>query len=83
MDNQKYELDVELPLLRIQADYNVAGKLVLMPIKGEGPMQANVSMYKKIIHSKHKEQNIYYFQRTVNQKHCYKASYTKKMARHI
>ncbi|KAF5296798.1 hypothetical protein FQA39_LY12316 [Lamprigera yunnana] len=43
LDDQYYEIDIELPLLRIEAYYNVSGKVLMMPIRGEGPLQANVT----------------------------------------
>ncbi|KAK4879362.1 hypothetical protein RN001_007508 [Aquatica leii] len=42
-EEQTYEYDVDLPLLRIEAHYNITGKILMMPIKGEGPLQANVT----------------------------------------
>ncbi|XP_025834597.1 protein takeout isoform X2 [Agrilus planipennis] len=43
VENQKYQLDVYLPELQIEAYYTVDGKLLLMPVKGEGPMKANIT----------------------------------------
>ncbi|KAF5283931.1 hypothetical protein FQR65_LT13692 [Abscondita terminalis] len=42
-DDQTYEYDVDLPLLIINAHYNITGKILMMPIKGEGPFQANIT----------------------------------------
>lgn len=46
---QRYDLNVELPNLLIEAEYGVDGKVLLLPIKGSGPMTANVSKYQKNI----------------------------------
>ncbi|GLV39161.1 uncharacterized protein CBL_06212 [Carabus blaptoides fortunei] len=43
MDSQRYDIDVELPNLGIEADYGVDGKVILVPIRGSGPMTANVT----------------------------------------
>lgn len=36
-------MDIDIPALRIEAEYSIDGKLLLMPIKGNGDMTANVS----------------------------------------
>lgn len=43
VENQVYEMDIDIPALRIEAEYSMDGKLLLMPIKGNGDMTANVS----------------------------------------
>lgn len=43
IDDQTYEFDIEFPLLSIEAQYNVSGKLMMMPINGAGPLYANVT----------------------------------------
>lgn len=43
VESQKYEMDVDIPALRIEAEYHVDGKILLMPIRGHGDMVANVS----------------------------------------
>lgn len=43
VENQKFELDVDIPALRIEAEYSIDGKVLLMPIRGHGDMTANVS----------------------------------------
>jgi hypothetical protein len=40
-----YNLSIDIPKLRIQADYSIDGKLLLLPVKGNGNMEANVSKY--------------------------------------
>lgn len=36
-------LDIDFPELRIEADYNVDGKLLMLNIHGKGLFQANIS----------------------------------------
>ncbi|KAF2887336.1 hypothetical protein ILUMI_15722 [Ignelater luminosus] len=43
MDKLTFDLDIDFPLLRIDAQYSISGKLLMMPIKGEGPVQSNVT----------------------------------------
>ncbi|KAB0798326.1 hypothetical protein PPYR_09319 [Photinus pyralis] len=43
MDEQTYEFDTEFPLLSIEAQYNVSGKLLMMPVNGAGPLYANLT----------------------------------------
>lgn len=45
VDTQEYDIHIDLPNLRIEADYTVDGKLLLLPIKGSGNMVANVSKF--------------------------------------
>lgn len=53
MDTQRYDIEVELPNLGIEAEYGVDGKIILVPIRGSGPMTANVSKYDCKIVSHH------------------------------
>ena len=43
LDKQVYELHIDIPKLRIEADYTVDGKLLLLPVRGNGNLEANVS----------------------------------------
>lgn len=45
LENQKYEIHVDIPALRIEAEYHVDGKILLMPIRGHGDMVANMSWF--------------------------------------
>lgn len=44
LETQKYEMDIDIPALRIEAEYHVDGKILLMPIRGHGDMVANMSI---------------------------------------
>lgn len=41
MDELYWTGTVVLPLLMVEGEYNIEGKLLSMPIKGSGPMRAN------------------------------------------
>ncbi|CAH1176098.1 unnamed protein product [Phaedon cochleariae] len=43
MDTHLFTLYIDLPKLRIEAHYNVDGKLLVLPIKGNGDLEANVT----------------------------------------
>ncbi|XP_050498427.1 circadian clock-controlled protein daywake-like [Diabrotica virgifera virgifera] len=43
MDNHHFIVNIEIPKLRIEAHYNVDGKLVVMPIKGDGHIEINIT----------------------------------------
>ncbi|XP_063934870.1 protein takeout-like [Zophobas morio] len=43
LDKQVYELHIDIPKLRIEADYTVDGKLLLLPVRGNGNLEANVT----------------------------------------
>lgn len=44
MDTHVIDIDVDIPKLRIQAQYNVEGKLLMVPVKGGGNIEANLSI---------------------------------------
>ncbi|VEN64687.1 unnamed protein product [Callosobruchus maculatus] len=43
LDTNEFVLYVDLPKLRIEAHYSVDGKLVLVPVKGDGNLEANIT----------------------------------------
>ncbi|KAG5880990.1 hypothetical protein JTB14_018000 [Gonioctena quinquepunctata] len=43
MDTHLFTLYVDLPKLRIEAHYSVDGKLLIMPVKGNGNLEANIT----------------------------------------
>lgn len=45
LETQKYVIHVDIPALRIEAEYHVDGKILLMPIRGHGDMVANMSRF--------------------------------------
>lgn len=47
MDLANYQVDisVDLPSLTFRGDYEVSGRLLVLPLKGKGPVRANASEY--------------------------------------
>lgn len=45
METHDITLFVDIPKLRIQAHYNVDGKLLLVPVKGDGNLETNISKF--------------------------------------
>ncbi|CAG9829516.1 unnamed protein product [Diabrotica balteata] len=43
IDNHEFVLFIEIPKLRIEAHYNVDGKLLVVPIKGDGNIEINIT----------------------------------------
>ncbi|XP_056633372.1 uncharacterized protein LOC130442972 [Diorhabda sublineata] len=43
LENHNFVINIDLPKLRIEAHYNVDGKLLVMPIKGDGNLEANIT----------------------------------------
>jgi len=48
-DNFRFEFDVELPLLYTVAEYDVKGRILLIPIKGHGPLYGNWSKFSTVL----------------------------------
>ncbi|CAH0558264.1 unnamed protein product [Brassicogethes aeneus] len=42
-DTMDCNFDIDIPVLRIEADYNIDGKLIMIPIKGKGVFDANIT----------------------------------------
>ncbi|XP_017780980.1 PREDICTED: uncharacterized protein LOC108565842 [Nicrophorus vespilloides] len=59
MENHRFEIDVLLPKLIVDAKYTLDGKLVLVPIKGNGDFHANLTdcEAKLILNSEHYEKD--------------------------
>ena len=47
IENDKYLLKLEFPNIRITANYKIDGKLMMMPLKGQGNLQGNFSKFNK------------------------------------
>ena len=47
MDLANYQVDisVDLPFLTFKGQYEVSGRLLVLPLKGKGPVRANASEY--------------------------------------
>lgn len=45
LDTHDFTLLVDIPKLRIQSHYNVDGKILLVPVKGDGISETNISKY--------------------------------------
>lgn len=47
MDLENYQVDisVDLPYLTFDGAYEVSGRLLVLPLKGKGPVKANASEY--------------------------------------
>ena len=47
MDLTNYQVDisVDLPFLTFVGEYEVSGRLLVLPLKGKGPVRANASEY--------------------------------------
>ena len=47
MDIANYQVDisVDLPFLTFKGEYEVSGRLLVLPLKGKGPVRANASEY--------------------------------------
>lgn len=43
METHLFTLYIDLPKLRIEAHYSVDGKLLVLPVKGDGNLEANIS----------------------------------------
>lgn len=43
LDNHDFTLFIDIPKLRIEAHYNVDGKILLVPVKGDGNLETNIS----------------------------------------
>jgi hypothetical protein len=49
--NFRFEFDVELPLLYTVAEYDVKGRILLIPIKGNGPLYGNWSTFSSLLYT--------------------------------
>jgi hypothetical protein len=45
MKNRLFELGVYLPDIRIEAEYNLQGKVLILPLLGNGPAKVHLSEY--------------------------------------
>lgn len=45
MDRRVFELGVFLPEIRIESDYNLQGKVLILPLIGNGPAKINLGEY--------------------------------------
>jgi hypothetical protein len=45
MENLHFEFDLELPMLYTIAEYDISGRILLIPIKGNGPAYGNWSKF--------------------------------------
>ena len=43
MDKLDFEFDLDFPMMYIEAQYDVNGRILLIPIKGNGPLRGNFS----------------------------------------
>ncbi|XP_050309870.1 circadian clock-controlled protein daywake-like [Anthonomus grandis grandis] len=43
VDTLQFTVDVDIPKLRIEAHYHIDGKLLLVPVKGDGNMETNIT----------------------------------------
>lgn len=43
LDSLQFVVDVDIPKLRIEAQYHIDGKLLMVPVKGNGNLETNVS----------------------------------------
>jgi len=41
--NYQVDISVDLPYLTFDGDYEVSGRLLVLPLKGKGPVKANAS----------------------------------------
>lgn len=48
MENLDFDFDLELPMLYTVAEYDVSGRLLLLPIKGNGPLYGNWSKFSMV-----------------------------------
>lgn len=42
------DLDIQIPKLKINAHYMVNGKVFMVPIKGDGDIEANISEFSEL-----------------------------------
>jgi hypothetical protein len=49
MDNPRLEFDLDLPMLYTVAEYDVSGRILLIPIKGNGPFYGNWSKFTTVL----------------------------------
>lgn len=45
LDSLQFVVDVDIPKLRIEAQYHIDGKLLMVPVKGDGNLETNVSEF--------------------------------------
>jgi hypothetical protein len=43
--NYQVDISVDLPYLTFNGEYEVSGRLLVLPLKGKGPVKANASEY--------------------------------------
>jgi hypothetical protein len=43
--NYQVDISVDLPFLILKGEYEVSGRLLVLPLKGKGPVRANASEY--------------------------------------
>jgi hypothetical protein len=43
--NYQVDIRVDLPFLTFRGEYEVSGRLLVLPLKGKGPVRANASEY--------------------------------------
>jgi hypothetical protein len=48
MENLDFDFDLELPMLYTVAEYDVSGRILLIPIKGNGPLNGNWSKFSTV-----------------------------------
>jgi hypothetical protein len=48
MENLDFDFDLELPMLYTVAEYDVSGRILLIPIKGNGPLYGNWSKFSMV-----------------------------------
>jgi hypothetical protein len=45
MKNRMFQLGIYLPQIRVEGQYNLQGKVLILPLLGNGPAKINLSEY--------------------------------------
>jgi hypothetical protein len=48
MEKLDFDFDLKLPMLYTVAEYDVSGRILLIPIKGNGPLNGNWSKFSTV-----------------------------------